>query len=253
MYFTKVEDKNLKIKYTKKYTESEIKEKFWKEIRAREAKEAELLKQQQQLKQTNFENFDISKLNSNAKYGKSEISGEDIENFVSAIAKLGADVGGNPLITPIEASSLLTHQKDESSMDSFPATKNSSNTKRRKLSDTFDIPYKTEDDLDDDIEKPRVKKRGRKKVNENVTNARQQTQKLRKPKQHSKYGNNQNEDDDEDKLNSSFGANTNEKQCLGPGCTNQALKPSKYCSDECGLQLAKKYIFTLISIYKWYS
>ena len=28
------------------------------------------------------------------------------------------------------------------------------------------------------------------------------------------------------------------RQCYGPGCTNAARSGSKYCSDECGIQLA---------------
>lgn len=30
------------------------------------------------------------------------------------------------------------------------------------------------------------------------------------------------------------------KQCLGPGCVNHARQASKYCSDECGMKLAKR-------------
>ena len=28
------------------------------------------------------------------------------------------------------------------------------------------------------------------------------------------------------------------RQCYGPGCTNAARSGSKYCCDECGIQLA---------------
>jgi len=31
------------------------------------------------------------------------------------------------------------------------------------------------------------------------------------------------------------------RQCYGPGCTNAARSGSKYCSDECGIQLAVRY------------
>lgn len=31
------------------------------------------------------------------------------------------------------------------------------------------------------------------------------------------------------------------RQCYGPGCTNAARSASKYCSDECGIQLAVRY------------
>ena len=30
------------------------------------------------------------------------------------------------------------------------------------------------------------------------------------------------------------------KQCLGPSCVNHARQGSKYCSDECGMKLAKR-------------
>lgn len=32
------------------------------------------------------------------------------------------------------------------------------------------------------------------------------------------------------------------KQCLGPSCVNHARQGSKYCSEECGMKLAKRYI-----------
>ena len=35
------------------------------------------------------------------------------------------------------------------------------------------------------------------------------------------------------------------RQCYGPGCTNAARPGSKYCSDECGIQLAVRYGITL--------
>ena len=31
------------------------------------------------------------------------------------------------------------------------------------------------------------------------------------------------------------------RQCYGPGCTNASRSGSKYCSDECGIQLAVRY------------
>lgn len=31
------------------------------------------------------------------------------------------------------------------------------------------------------------------------------------------------------------------RQCFGPGCIEPARSNSKYCSDECGLKLAKRY------------
>jgi len=36
--------------------------------------------------------------------------------------------------------------------------------------------------------------------------------------------------------------NVNPRQCYGPGCIEAARYGSKYCSDECGLKLANKYI-----------
>lgn len=33
------------------------------------------------------------------------------------------------------------------------------------------------------------------------------------------------------------------RQCWGPGCTQAARTSSKYCSDECGIQLAVRYEF----------
>ena len=34
----------------------------------------------------------------------------------------------------------------------------------------------------------------------------------------------------------------NPRQCYGPGCIEAARCGSKYCSDECGLKLANKYV-----------
>ena len=30
------------------------------------------------------------------------------------------------------------------------------------------------------------------------------------------------------------------RQCFGPGCVQQARPSSKYCSDDCGMKLAKR-------------
>ncbi|XP_052283775.1 CXXC-type zinc finger protein 1-like isoform X2 [Dreissena polymorpha] len=45
------------------------------------------------------------------------------------------------------------------------------------------------------------------------------------------------------------------KQCLGPGCVNHARQASKYCSDECGMKLAKSRIYELLppKIQQWQS
>ncbi|XP_045164491.1 CXXC-type zinc finger protein 1-like isoform X1 [Mercenaria mercenaria] len=46
-----------------------------------------------------------------------------------------------------------------------------------------------------------------------------------------------------------------QKQCLGPGCVNPVRTASKYCSDECGLKLAKSRIYELLppKIQQWQS
>lgn len=45
------------------------------------------------------------------------------------------------------------------------------------------------------------------------------------------------------------------KQCLGPGCVSHARSNSKYCSDECGMKLAKNRIYELLppKIQQWQS
>ncbi len=35
-------------------------------------------------------------------------------------------------------------------------------------------------------------------------------------------------------------------QCLGPGCTYEARPNSKYCSEECGVQLALEYVIDTV-------
>ena len=35
---------------------------------------------------------------------------------------------------------------------------------------------------------------------------------------------------------------SNVRQCYGPGCINAARNNSKYCSDDCGVKLATKYM-----------
>lgn len=45
------------------------------------------------------------------------------------------------------------------------------------------------------------------------------------------------------------------KQCLGPGCVEHARPGSKYCSDECGMKLARSRIYELLppKIQQWQS
>lgn len=45
------------------------------------------------------------------------------------------------------------------------------------------------------------------------------------------------------------------KQCLGPGCVEPARQGSKYCSDECGMKLARSRIYELLppKIQQWQS
>ena len=38
----------------------------------------------------------------------------------------------------------------------------------------------------------------------------------------------------------------NRFQCLGPNCGKEAIKDSKYCSNNCGIELAKKRLVTLL-------
>ena len=39
------------------------------------------------------------------------------------------------------------------------------------------------------------------------------------------------------------------KQCLGPGCIEPAKQGSKYCSDECGMKLARRLVRLNFPIY----
>nr|KAG5700836.1 hypothetical protein BaRGS_024222 [Batillaria attramentaria] len=43
------------------------------------------------------------------------------------------------------------------------------------------------------------------------------------------------------------------RQCFGPGCTQQARTGSKYCSDDCGMKLAKRRIYEILpsQIQRW--
>lgn len=45
------------------------------------------------------------------------------------------------------------------------------------------------------------------------------------------------------------------KQCFGPGCTQEARTGSKYCSNECGMKLAKRRIYEILpsQIQRWQS
>ena len=36
------------------------------------------------------------------------------------------------------------------------------------------------------------------------------------------------------------------RQCFGPGCIEAARVGSKYCSDECGMKLAKRFVVILL-------
>ncbi|XP_025108087.1 CXXC-type zinc finger protein 1-like isoform X1 [Pomacea canaliculata] len=45
------------------------------------------------------------------------------------------------------------------------------------------------------------------------------------------------------------------RQCFGPGCVQQAREGSKYCSDDCGMKLAKRRIYEILpsQIQRWQS
>lgn len=67
------------------------------------------------------------------------------------------------------------------------------------------------------------------------------TKKKDRQKKHSGKPNGE-ENGHEDKLSS----DEEEQQCLGPGCCSSARRRSRYCSDECGVNLAVKRIKTFL-------
>jgi len=274
----------LSIKYKKKFTEAEIREKFWKEINQREIKEHELLKKYKDKPsnkrrkdskeshpstvETLETKIDVTKMSSSsgAQFGKSQVSSEDIENFVSAIAQFGSEMLMNK---PSEVKSEPVACSNELSMPSVALQNENSTQMSSDLNNDEPLNGKSSiiRNIKSNTKKPRAIKRS-KKPNESGS--------ARSNKRGSKMAN--IDDDDElydsnemsndasdrhhyhhhhhqhrpsrkratalrDEISESRCDEPSEKrQCLGPECTKVALITSKYCSDDCGMNLARKRI-----------
>lgn len=95
--------------------------------------------------------------------------------------------------------------------------------------------------------KKKYKKRGRKqKEKERERKTKEKTTSVRKKNRHLEYEDiREHHHHDKDEL----------RQCYGPGCIEAARPHSKYCSDECGMKLAKSRIYELLpaKIQQWQS
>ncbi len=157
-------------------------------------------------------------MDTSKRYGKNQISGEDIENFVSAIVKFGTET---TVISPVQ-------QQDEP----------------KKAKQNGESSYD-----DDDYRPPRKSRQG---SNGDARKKKRRTGRSSKKKPSSMNIGELDDSNDEkinnQRRNNAIGVKTEPvqvpKQCLGPSCVNPARVESKYCSDECGIGLAKKYIIT---------
>ncbi len=220
-------------------------------------------------------NFDNSP---NRVYGKSNISGEDFENFFSAITKLGHDAAQLAAAKAAENNSTFT--QNESLFDNNCSNANDGSKSRATNSETDDNEatnqifndegnsnsneksmYEEDSDFEEKLKskdtssstKPsnkankvlNSKTNKNSKSNKKTNIKRLSTKGMKQPHQRRRH------------LTSSASKPTNEEneeaiqfiakkpkirepmQCLGPECVNEAMPESKYCSTECGMKLAK--------------
>lgn len=215
----------------------------------------------------NFEN------SPNRLYGKSNISGEDFENFFSAITKLGLDAAqlatAKTNETPNESNNELTHQDPHLNECSKSRTTNSE-TEDNDLNNTnftedinSNSNEKSFDENDDDsdfednskkqqqqqqqINKPinktklnKTTKKSRKQNIKRITTNKMQKQKRRhRTSSASKLLNEESDDQTIQLITNKKNKIREPLQCIGPECVNEAQTESKYCSTECGMKLAK--------------
>jgi hypothetical protein len=215
----------------------------------------------------------LNNLNQTKCYGKSNVSGEDIENFVTALAlmnnndskKLNKTEPSSSNTTHMDhdyiqsRSTNIKYNEDPNSMNGFYTedtdTRSSFTTSRCDATEMGD-----EDTNDFDDDRPRkntARKNNKLKKQKKVPVAKKTPmQPKRRTQRNSSSINTNNELDDSmsNKRAKKTGNNKKESlvkqqqapmQCLGPGCVNAVKQDddknnnSKYCSNECGMKLAK--------------
>lgn len=259
----RADKKSLKIKYTSKYQElskslsrekaqqlasshnDQSYSKFYAETQTRLKKEADLNKKAQT--KSKRESSPVHEKTAEVKveqkfYGKTNVSGEDIENFMSAINKLNSE--SNLPATKMDHD-YTVKQCDETASNCMQTDTGDEIQDETDSSDT-QSSGKNVSEVDSDYEDSDSSLKNKKNVKNLKKNTKNKTKKCRPQIKVSKssgasmtgcMGRARRSTDNlvrESKQTRAVG------QCLGPECVSQAQMGSKYCSQECGMKLAKK-------------
>ena len=258
----RADKKTLKIKYLSKYQElskSLSKEKaqqlasthndqsynkFYAETQTRLKKEADLNRKMptKPKQESNPVQEKHAEIKTEQKfYGKTNVSGEDIENFMSAINKLNSE--SNLPSTKIDHD-YTVKQCDETASNCMQTDTGDEVQDEIDSSDT-QSNGKNVSEVDSDYEDSDSSVKNKKNVKNLKKSAKNKTKKNRpqgkiiKSNGASTTGLSRTRRSNDDLVKETRQIEE-AGQCLGPECVSQAQMGSKYCSHDCGMRLAKK-------------